>query len=172
ANLGTAGLEGGLPVVIPITKGWSDQLSIRLGGDWNVIPGMLALRAGAHFETSGMNTYYQGPDFMPGMRLGLHLGATFRIDRFDVSIAYGHIFQFDHTVDEGRARHSASTGGRGAMDDYTCRDGAGNIIEEYDPNMPVVQRNCYPPGFGNVVNNGTYKAEYNVLSLSLRYHFE
>lgn len=171
-NEGTAGLMVGLPATIPITKGWSDQISIRVGGDWNVLPGMLALRAGAHFETSGMNQYYQGPDFMPGMRLGLHLGATFRIERFDVSIAYGHIFQFDHTVTEGRARHSASTGGRGVDDTYTCRDASGTIIETYDPDMPVVQRGCYPPGFGSVMNAGTYRAEYNVVSLDVRYHFE
>ncbi|MBX3275315.1 MAG: hypothetical protein KF729_33930 [Sandaracinaceae bacterium] len=171
---GTAGLMVSLPNTIPIAKGWSDQLSIRLGGDVNVIPGTFALRGGVHFETSGMNANYQGPDFMPGMRLGLHLGATLRIERFDVSIAYGHIFQFDHTVavGEGRLRHTASTGGRGPMDEHTCRDEAGNVIEGYDESRPVAQRGCYPPGFGSVTNEGTYTAGYNVLSLHVRYHFE
>ncbi|MCA9606843.1 MAG: hypothetical protein KC619_14655, partial [Myxococcales bacterium] len=165
-------ITANLPVAIPITKGWADQLSLRLGGDVNVIPGMLAIRGGVHFETSGMNAQWQTPDFMPGMRLGFHLGATFRIERFDVSIAYGHIFQFDHTVTDPRVRHAASTGGRGVDDDWTCRNADGTIVEGYDPDMPVVNRGCYPPGFGSIVNGGTFRAEFNVLSLNLRYHFE
>jgi len=165
-------LTANLPSAIPITKGWQDQISIRLGGDVNILPGMLAIRGGVHFETSGMNPNWQTPDFMPGMRLGLHLGGTFRIDRFDISIAYGHIFQFDHTVSDPRVRHSASTGGRGADDSWTCRDGDGNVIEGYDESMPVVNRGCYPGGFGSLVNGGTYSAQFNVFSLNLRYHFE
>lgn len=168
----TPSLTANLPTAIPITKGWSDQLSVRLGGDVNILPGMLAVRGGVHFETSGMNPNWQTPDFMPGMRLGLHLGATFRIERFDVSIAYGHIFQFDHTVTDPRVRHSASTGGRGTDDFWTCRDADGNVIEGYDETMPVVNRGCYPGGFGSLINGGTYRAEFNVVSLNVRYHFE
>jgi hypothetical protein len=65
------------------------------------------------------------------MRLGQHVGATLRVERFDVSVAYAHVFQFDETVERG----------------------------------------CYPRGLGSVINAGTYRAEYNLLSLSLRYHF-
>ena len=31
---------------------WDDQVSLRLGGDINVVPETLALRAGVHYETS------------------------------------------------------------------------------------------------------------------------
>lgn len=166
-------LTVGIPSVIAIPKGWQDQLAVRVGADWNVAPGVLALRAGAHFETSGANAVFQGPDTIPGMRLGLHLGATLRIDRFDLSIAYAHIFQFDHTVTAADAnlRLGAVMGGRGPDDTYTCRDSGGVVEENYDPAQPVVQRGCYPPGSGAVVNAGTYYGEYNVVSLSLRYHF-
>lgn len=173
ATDGFGGLEVRLPPIIPIAKGWQDQVSIRLGGDYNVLPGILALRGGASFETSGMNDFWQGPDFMPGMRLGLHLGATLRVERFDFSIAYSHIFQFDHTVtdENARLRHTSTTGGNDSAATWTCRDAAGDPAP-YDQNQPVVQRNCYPAGFGSVVNAGVYSAELNVLSATVRYHFE
>lgn len=165
------GLLVNLPPRIPIAKGWSDQLSIRVGGDWNIFPGLFAIRAGAHFETSGLNDNYQGPDFLPGMRLGLHLGATLRIERFDISVAYAHIFQFDHTVSgaDARLRHTAAT--NSGNNEYTC-GGAAGMPEPYDPDNPVVHRNCYPRGFGSVVNAANYQAEINVVSLQVRYHFE
>jgi long-subunit fatty acid transport protein len=151
-----------LPGALPITKGWGDQLAIRLGGDWNALPGVLAIRAGTHFETSGINSIYQTQDVLPGMRLGLHLGATLRIERFDLSFAYAHIFQFNETVTMGNNRLVGATGMEGM-----CSDSAA-----YDPNNPVVSRGCYPQGFGSIVNNGTYTAEINVFSASMRYHFE
>lgn len=157
-------LAATLPATLPIPKGWRDQLSIRLGGDWNILPNQLAIRGGVHFETSGLSQRYQTPDFLPGMRLGLHLGATYRIDRFDVSIAYGHIFQFDETVSDAQHRLiAAQDGGMGA---YTCPGG------EYMGGQPVSRRGCYPTGYGSVVNAATFRAEYNVISLSARYNFE
>ena len=165
-------LTANLPSELPIAKGWRDQFSVRLGADWNVLPGLFALRGGVHFETSGMNDNYQGPDFMPGMRLGLHLGATVRIERFDISVAYAHIFQFAHTVTDARLRHSAAlNGGTDADDNYTCREADGTP-SPYDPAQPVVTRGCYPRGYGSVINAGTYTAGYNVLSANVRYHFE
>ena len=158
---GTPTFSARLPGALPIPKGWGDQLAIRLGGDWNAIPGVFALRAGTHFETSGINPVYQTQDVLPGMRLGLHLGATIRIDRFDLSLAYAHIFQFTETVAMGNNRLVGATGMEGA-----CADSV------YDPNQPVVSRGCYPQGFGSVVNTGTYTAEMNVFSASMRYHFQ
>ncbi len=169
-------LTASLPSSLPIAKGWRDQISVRVGADWNVLPGLLTLRAGGNFESSGMNPNYQGPDFMPGMRIGLHLGATVRVERFDFSVAYAHIFQFDHTVTDPRLRHSASLGGA-VGDGYTCEEpdpaNPGSLRPApYDPARPVVNRGCYPRGYGSVVNAGTYSAEYNIVSANVRYHFE
>lgn len=157
-------IEAGLPNRIPIPKGWTDQFSIRAGADWNILPGQLAARVGAHFESSGFNARYQTQDFMPGGRLGLHAGMTFRIERFDISIAYAHIFQFTETITDGNYRLTSAQGSDGQ-----CTDMGG---DNYDTTRPVVSRDCYPQGFGGVVNNGTYSADFNVISLDLRYHFE
>lgn len=158
--------DASLPGQLPLPHGWSDQFSARLGADWNVVPGTVALRAGTHFETSGLSSRYQIQDVLPGMRLGLHLGATFRFDIFDFSIAYAHIFQWSETVTAADAnyRHVAATGMEGQ-----CPDPGG---ADYDPENPVTSRGCYPQGFGNAVNAGTYHAEFNVVSASVRMHFQ
>jgi hypothetical protein len=87
-------------VVVP--HRWKDQLSFRLGGDYNVMPGLAALRLGFSFETRGIRKGYATPDFLPGMRFGVHAGLTLRLGRFDVSLAYAHLFQetFEVGVDE------------------------------------------------------------------------
>ncbi|MFK7989252.1 MAG: OmpP1/FadL family transporter [Sandaracinaceae bacterium] len=155
-----------LPSQLSLPHGWQDQLSVRVGADWNVVPGAIALRLGSHFVTNGLNDSFAIADFLPGMRLGLHLGATFRFDRFDVSIAYAHIFQFDHTVRASDANYRliAATGSEGQC---TGPDGAA-----YDRDQPTSNRGCYPQGAGAVANAGTYQAEFNVISLSGRYHFD
>ncbi len=160
----STGLRAPVPSKLPIAHGWGDQLAIRVGSDWNVLPGQLALRAGANFLTSGINSRYQTHDFMPFMSLGLTLGMTVRIDRFDISIAYAHIFQFEQTVTAADANYRlvAAQGSEGQC--------TGDPI--YDPNNPVVSRGCYPQGFGAVVNAGRYTGELNVASLQLSYHFQ
>ncbi len=156
-------LQAPLPGALPIAHGWADQFSVRVGGDWNVIPGQLALRVGSHFATSGFNSRYQTQDQLPGMRLGLHAGVTLRIERFDISLAYAHIFQFDETISDANAsfRMVSATGMQGQ-----CADGGA-----YDPNQPVTSRGCYPQGFGSVVNAGRYTGELNVVSLQASYNF-
>lgn len=158
-------LHAPLPGVLPIPHGWKDQLSVRLGADWTVLPGQLALRLGAHWESSGFNAQYQSQDFIPGMRLGLHAGATLRFDRLDVSLAYAHIFQFTESVTDGNYRMISALGNEGL-----CRDDDGTGLP-YDSSNPVPSRGCYPQGYGAVVNNGTYSAGYNVVSIQARYHF-
>ena len=159
-----------LPGTLPIAHGWQDQVSVRLGADWNILPGQLAARLGAHWESSGVNSVYQIQDFIPGMRLGLHAGMTLRFDRFDLSIAYAHIFQFTETVADGMGNHRmvSATGNVGQ-----CGDPSNGVpADAYDPNNPVPSRGCYPQGFGSVVNEGTYTGEFNVVSLQASYHFQ
>jgi hypothetical protein len=109
-------------------------------------------------------------DFMQGWRIGLHAGATLRIDNhFDLSIAYAHIFsetiQIGNDLASGQGyRQVAATGSQGL-----CPGMGGG---QYDPNNPVVSRGCFPSGFGSIVNNGTYTQEINVASISGTYHFD
>lgn len=84
-------IEDGLQFEMP--HAWSDQLSLRLGGDYNLLPGKLALRTGVHYETSAVDGSYMAVAFQPAQRIGLHVGATLRLGAVALSVAYAHIFQ-------------------------------------------------------------------------------
>jgi Outer membrane protein transport protein (OMPP1/FadL/TodX) len=82
-----------LPERLALPHRFRNQLGLRLGGDYSVLPGRLALRGGVQYETSGVRRGYQQLDFLPTDRWGLSLGATVRIiDALDVSVAYTHFF--------------------------------------------------------------------------------
>jgi long-chain fatty acid transport protein len=96
-------------VVLP--HNWRDQIALRIGGDYNVIPGMLALRAGLSFESNGVSRGYEQLSFRPGRRFGLHAGVTYRIaHRVDVSLAYAHLFEQSITLSEDEAQLEAQVG--------------------------------------------------------------
>lgn len=158
------GAELPVPTAQPIPHGFRDVLGIRLGGDWNIVPGEIAVRGGVHTEIPLGRSRYLIQDFINGYRVGLHLGATFRFGRFDLSIAYAHIFQVDTRITNGNFRGVAALG-TGTSEG--CPAGNG-----YDPNQPVSDTGCYPSGYGAIVNNGTYTAGWNVASVQASYHFE
>jgi long-subunit fatty acid transport protein len=123
---------------------WRDQLTVRLGGDYNIVPGVFAMRAGVSFESNGVTTGYEQLSFRPARRLGLHAGLTYRIKhRVDVVLAYAHLF--DQTV--------------------TLNDIEG------DPNEAQLYPNT---GMGDPTfrtNVGTFRSGYNVVSLGLNAYF-
>lgn len=71
-----------------------DQISLRLGGDYNLLPGLLALRCGLSYEQDGqpasaLNVLY----YMLG-RIGLHAGFTVRVaGKTDVTVGFAHFIQ-------------------------------------------------------------------------------
>ncbi len=155
-----------IPATLPLPHGWSDALQVRVGGDVNIVPGTFALRAGLSWEQPLNYDFvrYAQNDFMQGWNVGLFLGATLRIDRFDISAAYGHVFAETINVSEAQAnyRSIAAVATEGVCDGETG----------YDAGSPVVSSGCYPAGFGGVVNAGSYTQELNVISLALAYHFD
>ncbi|HKP63467.1 MAG TPA: hypothetical protein VJV78_42320 [Polyangiales bacterium] len=73
-----------------------DHFSFRVGGDYNVFPGMFSVRAGFSYETDGTEARYTDiTNYMLG-RMGIHVGATLRIaKKTDISIGYVHFIQND-----------------------------------------------------------------------------
>ncbi|MCA9580967.1 MAG: hypothetical protein KC416_04185 [Myxococcales bacterium] len=142
-----AGSEVALPdgTPIPITgpndkvfslpHRWKDQWTFHLGGDYNVLPGLAALRLGLSMETRGWDKAYAQLDFMPALRFGVHGGLTIRLGRFDVSMAYAHIFQETTQVSSSAA---------------------------------YPQLTSLPPA--DVINAGTYEADFDVLALGVTWH--
>ena len=74
--------------------GGKDQLTVRAGGDYNLLPGLLSLRAGASYETRGQNPQMLNVlSYMLG-RTGLHAGLTVRVaDKTDITFGYAHFIQ-------------------------------------------------------------------------------
>lgn len=79
---------------IPALLHGKDHWSLRLGGDYNILPGLFAVRAGVSYETDGTEPrYLDVTSYMLG-RTGLHVGATLRVaERTDLSIGYVHFIQ-------------------------------------------------------------------------------
>lgn len=94
-----------LPDTIDLAHRWKNQLAISIGGDVNPIPGVLGLRAGIRYETSGVTHGYEQIDFTPFRNVSLHLGGTVRIaHRVDVSLALAHVRYPDVDVGPTEAR--------------------------------------------------------------------
>ena len=82
----------GIPIPLPeeltIPHQWRNELSVRVGGDWNVLPGRFTMRAGFSFENGAAPKSLTNLDFQPFRRYGIHAGGTLRIKRTDLSLAY------------------------------------------------------------------------------------
>ncbi|MBW2525121.1 MAG: hypothetical protein JRI23_13140 [Deltaproteobacteria bacterium] len=98
-NIEIAGTPGFAPVNGDIPHEWRDTLGVRLGGDYYVIPDLLALRAGGFFESSASNDEYLNIDFHVAERIGVGGGLTVRLGPVDLSAAYQHTFF--GTIDNG-----------------------------------------------------------------------
>lgn len=159
------------PTLLPLPHGWSDAIRLRFGGDVNVIPGTLAVRAGVSYEQPLDYSFVRWAqnDFMQGWNLGLFLGATLRLERFDISVAYGHVFGETITTTGGELRQVSALGNENA---------AGCTAAPYSDAAPTSDTGCYPSpdggvtGAGGTVNSATYLQELNVVQLGLAYHFD
>ncbi len=91
-------------VDLSIPHEWRDQLGVRVGGDYNVIQDVLAVRTGVSFESNGVTDAFVQNDFIPAQRVGVHAGATVRAGSFDLSLGYAHLFQKTIVATEEEAR--------------------------------------------------------------------
>lgn len=125
-----------------VPRGWRDQLSLRLGGDYALARDRCALRGGVSYETRGLDPALATLDFLPVRRLGLHLGATLRLSRhIDLSAAFAHLYQ------EALEVPSADQPG-GARLAQMSADGSGRIV-----------------------NAGSFRSHWDIFSLGATYLF-
>lgn len=87
---GTGG--GTLPENADIPHNWKDVFGARLGGEAVILPSRLAARAGFFYESKGQSDGYLNIDFHNSEKVGLSAGATVRVWRLDVNVAYQHTF--------------------------------------------------------------------------------
>jgi hypothetical protein len=165
---------------MPTKLGGIDQMTMRLGGDYNVILNVLALRAGVSYEGRGAEAEYARPTAgLPFERLGVHGGFTWRIDgRTDLSFAYAHFFQetIELSVNDseggGMDRYLALARNEGPdevkkMTEDEVKDHY-HIIDPDDADGVAKQRTGTNQYF---VNAGTHKFNMDVWGVSIARHF-
>lgn len=159
-----------LPDQLNIRHNWKDQLSVRLGGDYNVIPGMAALRLGGSFETSGVSEPYANLDFIPAQRLGIHAGLTVRLGDFDISLAYAHFFQETLEVSQcpDAVIDPVEAAGRDAGLESTQIHQ--NVLSACADEGHAALDQISADDLGRIVNAGTYTSNIDVISLGVTWH--
>jgi hypothetical protein len=175
-----------------IQKHWRDQLSVRLGGTYNVLPGALGISAGAHYETRGVDPSYMQIDFWPVSRVGLHGGVIVRVSNaIDLTLSYAHVFQETLIVkppphlDRQDAYADFEGGGEVSTIDKNVgveiERGTGEGVElalapsqgDADGTAKVVQNvsrvaNGQPP---YITNAGRYRSSIDLISVGVNVHF-
>ena len=131
---------------ITVPKQWNDVLSVKLGGDFNLVPERWTLRAGVYYETAAAPSAYANVDFPAGAQLGGALGASLLLHRWEVALTYQLRYQPTVTVAEADARV------------YQQTPGGACAAPSTDPNV------CN-------VNAGTYAATSHLVALALLYRF-
>ena len=99
-----------LPPKAAIFHGWRDTFGARLGGDYNVLRDLLALRVGAAYETRGVDPKNLSLDYWPLQKVTLSLGATVAFGDLKINAGYAHVFyeSVDVQVGEGNVREIAA----------------------------------------------------------------
>ncbi len=148
------------------TKRYNDVFGVRLGGDYNVLPDKLALRAGTFFESSALEAQYQHTDFAASSRFGLALGGSFRIKTsskrdsgaIDIMVGYGHVF-FAKMEREDR-----NASGLGALAGTSC-NGSDPVSAEKCADGSDRYRTRWPVNLGTITNS------LNVINVGASYRF-
>lgn len=178
------GIDATVPYAFPapVRHNWKDQITLRVGGDYNAIPGRLSVSGGVSYDSNGQQRGYEQLDFQPYRRVGLHTGFTVRINRWDVFVAYAHHFNQQRTVDS----LTACTGTRVVGGDFVNPNGT------VDPGERTLCDS--PPSLGgglavsdddwglhplavtsqfttDVVNSGRFRSHLDVLQVGTTYHF-
>lgn len=136
---------------VVIAKRWKDTLAVRLGGSYHIPNSALSLSAGSFYETGAVPNNYSHLDFPSFDRLGLSGGVQAKVGRFDLSLAYTHVFQGTRTVAELYGK-----------------------VFQQRPVVPCPD-NCTGPDGSKIegvpVNAGTFASSFDVLSASVQVGF-
>lgn len=184
-----------------IEKHWKDQVSIRAGGTVNLMPGVLAVSGGAHYENRGIDPAYMQVDFWPVARVGLHTGLTMRVaGNVDIVLSYAHIFQETLVVAAPQHEERATIdlerqpktpegqvdpmGTPAPVTQIDKRSGAfvsrdlPPILEEVRPDSPDadarLEQNISQTASGNppyIINAGHYRSGFDVFAAGVNVHF-
>ncbi len=153
-KIDAAGTAVAAPHEITIRSALSNTYGVRLGGDWNVLPGTLAVRAGFSYETGAVSGQLAQIHLPAYADVSLHAGLSYRWRWLTVSASYGHFF-FQN--------NDATTGVR--------------AVTVPDPQINTSNTGCAqgtPATVGPgacTVNRGVYSASFDSAALQLTARF-
>lgn len=169
--------NGGSPVPAPqriaIRSALSNAMGVRLGADYNVIPGRLTVRAGFSYETAGVSPELAQIHLPAYAGVSVHGGLTFRWRWLDVTAGYGHIFYFDN--DATRGTRAVTTPGNPAATPPSSAP-----LNPQGPNPPGTSAPCNAQGVctdmirgsgAYTINQGVYSASQNTFNVALGLRF-
>lgn len=163
ANPGVPGAT--IPPNADVRHDFKDVFGVRLGGDFNLLPAQLALRAGAFFETQAADPTYQNIDFDAAQRIGVALGGTYRIEMgatgqhsLDLMLGYGHVFFGTLSNSD---RNAAGLQGLAGTPCNPAADPPGSTC----PNGNSKYRTNWPVNLGTITNS------INVINVGASYAF-
>jgi hypothetical protein len=163
-----------------------DVIAVRLGGSVNVLPGRVQLSAGGFLQTRGVEADYVSVSSYGLMRVGVGLGVVVRVGSgVDLMLSYAHVYQGDFNVapPDHEPRDQATDDLKSGFDQRIYEDGQLSQQPHVDPRAPApsaangVASLQQPALFESdsarrrVINQGTYTASFNVLSLGLLHRF-
>jgi len=96
-----SGMAVSAPRAIDIRSALTDVMGVRLGGDYNAIPGRLAVRAGFSYETAGASPDLAQIHLPSYAGVSVHGGLTVRWRWLDITAGYAHFFYFDNVATSG-----------------------------------------------------------------------
>jgi long-chain fatty acid transport protein len=154
-----------IPTNADVRHHFRDVVGIRLGGDYNLLPDQLALRAGAFFESKAADSTYQHIDFDGAERFGFALGGTYRIrmgsekkQAIEIMAAYGHVFFGTLNNDNPNGPGTPALAGTQCLDGQTSGTTAcSNGGQPY--------RTPWPINLGNITSS------INVINVGASYKF-
>jgi long-subunit fatty acid transport protein len=153
-----------IPSNADVPHNWHDVFGVRLGGDVNVLPDKLALRAGGFFETQAANSVYQNLDFDAADRFGFALGGTYRIrlgsekkQALEFMAGYGHVFFGTLSNNNPNGAGLGALAGTQCLNGGTSGSGCTNGATPYRTPWPV--------------NLGTITSSINVINVGASYKF-
>ncbi|HEY3822418.1 MAG TPA: outer membrane protein transport protein [Polyangiaceae bacterium] len=153
-----------IPPNADVTHAFRDAVGVRLGGDYNLLPDQLAIRAGAFFETQAANSVYQNIDFDGADRFGVALGGTYRIrmgsekqHALDLMAGYGHVFFGTLSNDNPNAQGLPALVGTACLNNGTAVGSCPGGGQTYRTPWPI--------------NLGTITSSINVINVGASYKF-
>ena len=160
--------------------GGKDQITVRLGGDYNVLPGLFSVRAGVSYEADGADASQLNILTPMMQRIGLHGGFTVRLaDKTDVTLGYAHFIHKNLRLQVQAGDPSARLDQQYRTDEYNFQAGEGEIDLEgnetggdFDGVANVSVPSAGPPEAGPYyINAGSFTYGLDVLSLGFTQHF-